>query len=95
MAYDWLKERHPSRAAKEYLGILHLAAMQNEASVDYALTTLIEEEEAITIGAVERILDSLEQIPSPTQVTIADVDLSAYDALLSIREEVKPCYQMS
>jgi len=37
----------------------------------------------------------LEQIPSPTQITIAEVDLGAYDALLSIKEEVLACYQMS
>jgi hypothetical protein len=95
MAYDWLKRRHPSRSAKEYLGILHLAARQNEATVDYALRTLIENEQPITIGAVEKIMGSLEQIPSPTQITIAEVDLGAYDALLSIKEEVLPCYPMS
>ena len=95
MAYDWLKGRHPSRSAKEYLGILHLAARQNEASVDYALRTLIANEQPISIGAVEAIMGSLEQIPSPTQVSIAEVDLGAYDALLSIREEVRPCYQIS
>ncbi len=95
MAYDWLKERRPSRCARQYLGILHLAARQNEAAVDYALRTLIEKEQPITIGAVETIMDSLEQIPSPTQITIAEVDLGAYDALLSIKEEVLPCYQMS
>jgi len=95
MAYDWLKRSHPSRAAKEYLGILHLAARHNEAAVDYALRTLIEKEQPISIGAVETIMGSLEQIPSPTQITIAEVDLGAYDALLSIKEEVLPCYQMS
>ena len=34
MAYDGLRRRHPSREAKEYLGILHLAARENEAAVD-------------------------------------------------------------
>jgi len=95
MAYDWLKTGHPSRAAKEYLGILHLAARQNEAAVDYALRTLIEKEQPISIGAVETIMSSFEQTPSPTQIAIAEVDLGAYDALLSIKEEVLPCYQMS
>jgi len=95
MAYDWLKTGHPSRAAKEYLGILHLAARQNEAAVDYVLRTLIEKEQPISIEAVETIMSSLEQPPSPTQITIAEVDLGAYDALLSIKEEVLPCYQMS
>ena len=95
MAYDWLKGRHPSRAAKEYLGILQLAARQNEAAVDYALKTLIEKERAITIVAVEAIMNSLVQIPSPTHITISEVDLGAYDALLSVKEEVLPCYPMS
>ena len=95
MAYDWLKRRQPSRCTREYLGILHLAARQNEAAVDYALRTLIEKEQPITIGAVETIMASLEKIPSPTQITVAEVDLGAYDALLSIKEEVLPCYQMS
>ncbi|MFQ6067301.1 MAG: IS21 family transposase [bacterium] len=95
MAYDWLKIRHPSRAAKAYLGILKLAARQNEAAVDYALKTLLDEEQPITIAAVEAIIVSVEQIPAPTHITIAEVDLGAYDALLSIREEVRPCYQVS
>ena len=95
MAYDWLKRHHPSRSAKEYLGILHLAARQSESGVDDALRILIENEQPIAIGAVETIMCSLEQIPSPTEITIAEVDLCAYDALLSVREEVLPCCQMS
>jgi hypothetical protein len=95
MAYDWLKERRPCRCAHEYLSILHLAAKQNEAAVDYALRTLLEKEQPLSIEAVEKIMESLEQIPSPTQLTIAEVELGAYDALLSIKEEVLPCYQMS
>jgi hypothetical protein len=95
MAYDWLKRHHPSRSAKEYLGILHLAAKESESAVDYALRTLIENEQPITIEAVERVMGSLEQIPSPAQITIPEVDLSAYDALLTIKEEVLPCCQMS
>ena len=95
MAYDWLKRQNPSRSAKEYLGVLHLAARQNEAAVDYALRTLIEKEQPISIGAVETIIDTLERIPSPTQITIAEVDLGAYDALLSMKEEVLPCYPMN
>ena len=95
MAYDWLNRHHPSRSAKEYLGILHLAAKRNEAVADYALRALFEKEQSISIGAVETIMDSLEQIPSPTQITIAEVDLGAYDTLLSGKQEVLPCYQMS
>lgn len=95
IAYDWLKERRSSKAAKEYLSILHLAARRNEAMVDYALGTLIDEEEQISIESIESIMDSLDQMPSPVDVTIEKVDLGAYDALLSLREEVQLCYQMS
>src|SRR4030042_937255 len=92
MAYDWLRGRHPSRAAKEYLEILHLAARENEAAVDDALRMLIDKELPIRIEAVERIVGSEGQIPSPAQIVIAEVDLAAYDALLSSKE-VLPCYQ--
>jgi len=92
MAYDWLRGRHPSRAAKEYLGILRLAAMENEAAVDEALRTLIDKELPLSIEAVERIVCSEGQIPSPAQIVIAEVDLAAYDALLSSKE-VLSCYQ--
>jgi hypothetical protein len=95
MAYDWLKKKRSSGASKEYLKILHLAARENEAIVDYALRTLIEQEQPISIRAVEAIMGSLERIPSPSQITIAEVDLCAYDALLSTKEEVTSCYQMS
>jgi hypothetical protein len=92
MAYDWLRERHPSRAVKEYLGILHLAARENESAVDDALRTLIDKELPISIEAVKRIVDSEMQILSFAQVAIAEVDLTAYDALLSSKEGL-PCYR--
>jgi hypothetical protein len=95
MAYDWLKERRPSKAAKEYLNILHLAARRNEVMVDYALGNLIEKGEPISIESVTSIIDSLDQVPSPAEVTIKKVDLGAYDVLLSLREELQPCYLMS
>lgn len=95
MAYDWLKENRPSCCNREYLEILHLAAKRNEAGVDYALGALIDREQPISSEAVEMILDSLEQIPSPTEVSVERIDLEAYDVLLSLREEVQPCYQMN
>lgn len=94
MAYDWLKQQRSSRASREYLEILHLAANENETAVDHALQKLIEQDQPITAEAVKRILISEEpQIPSTAQIVVAEVDLGAYDALLSIGEEVLPCYQ--
>jgi hypothetical protein len=95
MAYDWLKERKPSKASKEYLNILYLAARRNEAKVDYALGNLIENGDPVSIESVMSIIDSLDQIPSPAEVTIEKVDLGAYDVLLCLRGEVEPCYLMS
>jgi len=92
MAYDWLKGRHPSRAAKEYLGILLLAAMENEAAVDDALRVLIGKELPIGIETVERIVCSDGRIPSPAHIVIPEVDLAVYDALLRSKE-VMSCYQ--
>ena len=94
MAYDWLKERKPSKAAKEYLKILYLAARRNEAMVDYAIRNLIDNDQPISIEAVTSIVDSIDQIPSPAEVTIEKVDLGIYDALLHSGEEVQPCCQM-
>jgi len=95
MAYDWLTEKRPSKAVKDYLGILHLAARRNEAMVDYAIGTLIDKDRLITIEAVSGIIDSLDQIPSPAEVSIDKVDLGVYDALLHPGEEVQTCYPMN
>ena len=72
-----------------------MAARQNEAMVDYILGTLINEEKAIRIESIEIIMDSLDQIPSPLEVTIEKVDLGVYDALLHPGEEVQTCYPMN
>jgi len=95
MAYDWLAENKSSKSVKEYLGILHLAARRNECMVDYALGSLIDEERTISIESVESIMDSLEKVPSPVEITIEQVDLCVYDALLNTGEEVQACYQMN
>jgi hypothetical protein len=92
MAYDELKRRHPSRAAKEYLEILHLAARENEAAVDEALQTLLGKELPISVEAVERIVSNPREIPWPVQIVVREVDLAAYDALLK-NKEVSVCYQ--
>jgi hypothetical protein len=92
MAYDELKRRHPSRAAKEYLEILHLAARENEAAVDEALQTLLGKELPISVEAVERIVSNPREIPWPVQIVVREVDLAAYDALLK-NKEVSVWYQ--
>jgi hypothetical protein len=84
MAYDSLKRHHlPRVAAKAYLDILYLAARESETAVDDALRSLIEEECPISAQAVQQILRSGQQIEPVTRVTIAQVELSLYDGLLS------------
>lgn len=87
LAYDELKERHtPQQAVREYLKILRMAAMESETAVGAALSDLCGRQ-PITACAVEEILHK-QQPPSPVaEVSIAQVDLAAYDRLL-LNEEV-------
>ena len=86
LAYDELKERHTlQKAAREYLKILRMAAMESETAVTAALSVLYGRQ-AITSDAVEEILHS-QQPSSVAEVSIAQVDLAAYDRLL-LNEEV-------
>ena len=86
MAYDYLRHRQPSRAVREYLRILHLAARENETAVDDALRVLLEKEQSITVEAVASMVRSEEQIIPATEIRINDIDLSSYDALLGSRQ---------
>lgn len=86
MAYDYLKDHNQSRAAKEYLKILYLAAKESEAGVDNALRWLMDQNQPISFNAVEVILITNQSIPEVTEVEIDDVDLSLYDNLLEVVE---------
>jgi hypothetical protein len=86
VAYDWLKDRRPSMAAKEYLKILHLAARENETAVDDALRSLINDEKPLTLENVEAFVYGQQEVAPATEVNIADIDLTAYDTLLGITE---------
>lgn len=84
MAYDALRGRHaPGRASKEYLQILHLAARESETVVDDALRLLIARGETLSHQAVETIVRSGQQPAEPLEITVAPVDLTAYDAILA------------
>jgi hypothetical protein len=89
MAYDELKRTSPCRAAKEYLGILYLAARESEAEVDHILQTLLDREMPLSAAVVKQQLQAAEQPPRVTEINIADVELASYDALLS-SPEVSP-----
>ena len=86
MAYDYLCEKTPARANKEYLEILHLAAKESESGVDEALRALFKTEQPITVEAVKKLMESESEIPPPQQVNIDDVDLGQYDQLIKNSE---------
>ena len=86
MAYDGLVEQSPSRASREYLIILQLAAQESESAVDGILRLLIAQEEPITAETVERMMRSEQGMVPATEIGITAVDLSCYDALLAEAE---------
>ncbi|MFP5209397.1 MAG: IS21 family transposase [Acidobacteriota bacterium] len=86
MAFDALEEAHGSRASKEYLRILELAAKQSEARVDEALRTLLNQiDEEISAQRIEAML-GVEPGVSRREVKVAAVDLRLFDRLYSAEE---------
>ena len=86
MVYDVLSKRQPARADKEYLRILHLAARESEAGVEAVLVELLEGGGRVDAAAVAEKLRQQGQVRQATEVTVAAVDLSLYDALLDGKE---------
>jgi hypothetical protein len=83
MAYDELKRHHAiSKAGKEYLLILKLAAKENESAVDDALRFLFDRNRPISAEIVERLVLSDQKPALVTDVEISAVVLHAYDCLL-------------
>jgi hypothetical protein len=81
-AYDLLTERQPTRADREYVRILHLAASTVEAEVDAALALLLEEGRTPTFDAVRELIRPAGP-PSVPQLATPDLTLDVYDRLLA------------
>jgi len=80
-AYDSLQHGRPERADKEYVAILHLAAMNSEQDVEAALATLLEEKQLPLSTAVR---DLIQTVPCEMPlVSIPAPELCSYDMLLS------------
>lgn len=87
MAYDSLRKRHThTKASKEYLRILQLAALQNESRVDDCLRLLINKEKLISADKVEEAFHLEEEPEAATDVEIDEVCLQGYDQLLMVQE---------
>lgn len=82
MAYDDLCKRSQARANKEYLKILHLAAMESETGVDEALRRIFEKEQPVSLEAIKELLASEGGITPPKEVNVDEVSLCHYDQLL-------------
>jgi hypothetical protein len=82
-AYDLLQTSHGAKAAKEYLRILELAAMENESAVDDALRDLLDRGAALDFAEVQAYVARVTAVAPPRQVHVAPVDLRSYDALMT------------
>jgi hypothetical protein len=84
-AYDRLAATASGHAAREYLGILHLAARRGEAEVDDALRRLLDASTDVSMTAVESLLSD-GAASRPLEVRVDAPDLAAYDELLENKE---------
>jgi len=80
-AYDRLAAAMGSKADREYLRVLHLAAMGSEQDVAMALEILAEAGDVPTEAAVKALTDARREAP-PVRVT--QPSLKVYDGLLAI-----------
>lgn len=84
VAYDLLCEQQPTRADKQYLKILQLAALRSEEKVDLALGVIIERGDAMSFEKVEQIVGQEGGEVSVMQIgRVEKVKLRDYDELLS------------
>jgi hypothetical protein len=83
-AYDLLQAQQPSRAAREYVRILHLAATTSEVEVNTALTLLLEAGQVPTFEATRAVVRPPTPVDAP-HVGSPMLDLAAYDRLLPSR----------
>jgi hypothetical protein len=84
VAYDTLLAQQPSRADKEYVRVLHLAAATSEVDVVAALGLLAEHGMTPTFDAVRELVRSAEP-PAVPQLSAPQFDFGVYDALLETR----------
>lgn len=83
IAYDQLCETAGSRADKEYLRILELAACESEAAVDEALRLLLDRDDPVRFDPVEALVK--QQLPLEAlrhEVCVDAANLADYDVLL-------------
>ena len=83
VAYDRLKSQCAGSAARQYLKILELAARESESLVERAIGRLCELDQPMSFEAVGALALRGQEPAAPLAVLVEEVDLSAYDQLLS------------
>lgn len=86
-AYDRLAESKPERADKEYLAILHHAAMGSEQDVETALELLLSAGGALSVESVKELTHVSIGILPDIQIPVPE--LFTYDELLSFLPRAK------
>jgi len=83
MAYDQFRKKNKENASKKYLQILHLAAYEGESLVDGILNKYIHSEKEIVIEEIKAKVKSGNKPARQIDIKVKDVELQAYDSLLS------------
>lgn len=81
IAYDILKVQSPTKADKEYLKILYMAAKNSETLVERALWSLINKDSEISIELLKQHLRDIAKEETTPDPVIDGVDLKTFDAL--------------
>jgi len=96
MAYDYLRDKRPARASREYLEILHLASRENEWQVDQAIQALFACEKELSFDEVKKLVDTTGNTYELKDIQIRQTNLSDYNRLYSAfsQEAIDgSCYQ--
>lgn len=88
VAYDLLGEQQPTRADRQYLKILDLAAKVSEEKVSLCLHQLVGKGEEISFEKVEQVVLEQEFEQTPLSLgRVEEVELRSYDRLLCAAEQ--------
>jgi transposase len=82
-AYDALTQQDRSRADKDYVQILYLAAQEGESLVEAALARLLGASAGLSVRAVRELLGRESHVGTIPDVKVPPVDLGQYDTLLT------------
>lgn len=83
-AYDALLAATPTKADREYLRLLHLAANTSEAEIDEAIGRVLHDQRVPTLDVVRELVSSPTPTPVP-KIGKASINLRDYDSLIPSR----------